>query len=485
MKTETSPLPQPTLPQHPLNSPAVLQDAVQKARQFHVSDNPLPAEHLYRQILENSPDNPEALYGLALLLCGQKRLTEAIPLFQHILSLYPDHLDTQMHLAAALNDNGRSDEALAVYHRLLAACPDHAEGHYNIGVLEHARGNHFQAESHYRQALTINARDADCHYNLGLLLKELGRPKDAVASYLQAIDIDPDDSEIHYNLGMALKDLHLFAEAVLAFDRAVELYPDYGPAYSALGMMHQHLGETEKALHAYNQAINLGHNVASCRHMIAALSGENRDTAPREYIRKLFDQYADRFDESLVENLRYDLPLQLVRTLREMRPSDKRFRRGVDLGCGTGLSGEAFRPLTENLHGVDISSRMVAVAQDKKIYNELAVDDVIEFLHRSMHSYDLFIATDVVIYLGDLHPLFAAIKARAMDEACFVFSTETTANDGFELLSSGRFAHSPKYVRQLADQHDFEIRFHETARIRKEKDGWMTGEMYGLHLRRR
>jgi len=473
MKSKRSPISEPTL-----------KESLQQARQLHSSNEPDQAERRYRNILDSFPDNPEALYGLAILMQCGNRQTEAIPLFRRILTLYPDHLGTQMHLAEALNNTGRIEEAIDIYHHVLSAVPDHAEAHYNLGVLEHSRGNHSLAEAHYRQALTIDDQDVDCHYNLGLLLKEMGRPKDAIASYMNAVGIDPDDSVIHYNLGLALKELHLFKEASLAFNKAVELNDDYGPAYSALGMMYQLLEDKEKALHAYGNAIRLGHNVASCKHMIAALNGEERDTAPREYIRELFDQYADRFDESLVDKLRYDLPNRLVRTLREIRPPDKRFRCGVDLGCGTGLSGEAFRPLTESLHGVDISPKMVDIAQDKNIYNKLAVSDVIDFLHRSQHRYDLFIATDVVIYLGDLHPLFAAVKARAMDEACFVFSTESTDNDGFELQPSGRFAHSPEYVREMAARHDFEIKFHETARVRKEKDTWLTGEMYGLHIKK-
>ena len=48
----------------------------------------------------------------------------------------------------------------------------------------------------------------------------------------------------------------------------------------------------------------------------------------------------------------------------------------LDLGCGTGLAGAAFRPHVDWLAGVDLSPKMIEVARAKGLYDRLAVADI-------------------------------------------------------------------------------------------------------------
>ena len=78
---------------------------------------------------------------------------------------------------------------------------------------------------------------------------------------------------------------------------------------------------------------------------------------PDAYVATLFDQHADVFDDILVDELGYCVPL-LVRDLvqkLEIGPFD----RLLDLGCGTGLTGMALADCTSHRTGVDLSERIV------------------------------------------------------------------------------------------------------------------------------
>ena len=59
-----------------------------------------------------------------------------------------------------------------------------------------------------------------------------------------------------------------------------------------------------------------------------------------------------------------------------------RYRRCLDLGCGTGLSGQAASSVCGNLVGVDLSPAMVGRAKDKRLYRRLLVGDVTETVER-------------------------------------------------------------------------------------------------------
>ena len=101
------------------------------------------------------------------------------------------------------------------------------------------------------------------------------------------------------------------------------------------------------------------------------------------YVRRLFDQYAGRYDTALTEHLAYRGPA----ILRERgRGGDARGRTAdalcavLDLGCGTGLGGAAFRPFADRLVGVDLSPAMIAQAAAKGIYDRLVSADIADFL---------------------------------------------------------------------------------------------------------
>lgn len=53
-----------------------------------------------------------------------------------------------------------------------------------------------------------------------------------------------------------------------------------------------------------------------------------------------------------------------------------RFTRCLDLGCGTGLSGQAISTISDCIVGVDLSPAMVRRATEKNVYRRLLVGDI-------------------------------------------------------------------------------------------------------------
>ena len=92
---------------------------------------------------------------------------------------------------------------------------------------------------------------------------------------------------------------------------------------------------------AYRAVLSIDPTAAVARHMVAALTGVTTAAAPREYVTNLFDGYAHRYERHLVDVLGYRNPALMRRMLAGARPGNCRFRRALDLGCGTGLVGAA------------------------------------------------------------------------------------------------------------------------------------------------
>uniref|UniRef100_UPI00292FF7CA class I SAM-dependent DNA methyltransferase n=1 Tax=uncultured Cohaesibacter sp. TaxID=1002546 RepID=UPI00292FF7CA len=194
---------------------------------------------------------------------------------------------------------------------------------------------------------------------------------------------------------------------------------------------------------------------------------------------EFFDAYAEDFERSLVEDLGYENPkllfdcFSLTDSLAGLH-----FRHGVDLGCGTGLGGQAFKDRINILEGVDLSPAMLRQAATKGCYHSLRQDSIDHFLHSTTEEFDFFIATDVFIYVGALESIFTLAHAHARAGALFCFSTEVLSDAGYRLQPSGRFAYSSSYIHQLADTTGWKILAEQPTRLRRERDGWISGELW-------
>tara|TARA_B100001123_G_scaffold280618_1_gene312568 strand:+ start:166 stop:543 length:378 start_codon:yes stop_codon:yes gene_type:complete len=118
----------------------------------------------------------------------------------------------------------------------------------------------------------------------------------------------------------------------------------------------------------------------------------------------------------------------------------------IDLGCGAGLSGEAFRSICKHLVGIHLSHEMLKKAEEKKVYDVIENIEINKYLERKTEKYDLFIATDVLGYVGGLGQLFSNIATLSKSEAIFLFSIELMLNEDYVLGRLGRYTHAESYI---------------------------------------
>ena len=118
----------------------------------------------------------------------------------------------------------------------------------------------------------------------------------------------------------------------------------------------------------------------------------------------------------------------------------------IDLGCGTGLSGEAFRPICRQLVGIDLSPKMIEKTEKKQVYDAIENIEINKYLERKTEKYDLFIATDGLGYVGGLGQLFSNIATLSKSEAIFLFSIELMLNEDYVLGRLGRYTHAESYI---------------------------------------
>eukprot|EP00995_Heteronema_vittatum_P008783 NODE_402_length_1406_cov_320.093589_g296_i0.p1 GENE.NODE_402_length_1406_cov_320.093589_g296_i0~~NODE_402_length_1406_cov_320.093589_g296_i0.p1 ORF type:complete len:319 (-),score=102.66 NODE_402_length_1406_cov_320.093589_g296_i0:49-1005(-) len=281
--------------------------------------------------------------------------------------------------------------------------------------------------------------------------------------------------------------------------------PDKAALYYRIGQLNRLLNRREACKAAYEMCLTLDPNNSLAQYKLAMENGVTLSTAPAAYVASLFDTYANTFDDHLVGTLKYRTPGLLLRACLDVaqlnQPSpaaSPRWRRCADLGCGTGLAGVLFRPYVDFLLGVDLSGKMVDEARRKACYDEL----VVGLLEQPLEAvgpdglYDLIIAADVLVYLGDLGPLFSTLVRATSPGALVGFSVEaaeppgtaTAAGDaeartmevGYRLTETGRFVHYDNYIQGLARRHGLATLRNDSVVLRQSAHQPVWGVLYVL-----
>jgi predicted TPR repeat methyltransferase len=263
--------------------------------------------------------------------------------------------------------------------------------------------------------------------------------------------------------------------------QTVELAPGFAAGWFTLGEVREKLGDRDGAVAAFARARDVdledrqGAGLQLARLGSELGSGTVNPAMSEAYVRHLFDQYAGRYDTALTEHLRYRGPAVLLDAVQQVMRSlgcPPQFGDVLDIGCGTGLAGAVFRPLAGHLVGVDLSPAMIAKADEKGVYDETHVAKIEDFLSTAATEdarYDLVLAADVFVYVGDLAPVFAGIGKILAPGGLLAFTVETQSSDGVKLLPTLRFAHGENHLRALLVANTLAIQHFAETSVRSEK----------------
>src|SRR5262249_12089406 len=144
--------------------------------------------------------------------------------------------------------------------------------------------------------------------------------------------------------------------------------------------------------------------------------------------------YAPEFNRALLETLNYRGPRVLRDAVREALQAaglEEKFRRAIDLGCGTGLAARAFARTAEEIVGYDISPGMIKRARQLALYDRLAVADMVQALRGEADAgADFVFSADAIVYLSDLVPLLTEVMRTLAPGGLFACTLETHEGEG-------------------------------------------------------
>lgn len=378
------------------------------------------------------------------------RHQEAIALCHERLAAAPADSAVLHLLAQVLVHLGQSAVAVLLLEQALTSLPDDPALLAELGSALAGTGSTNAAVSAYERALAHDPENTEAHFGM----VELGRMRDLEECLRAAWRRDPNDPAAHFGLANVFLDTGRDVAARESFRRAVALAPKFRRRHATLGIRLATRDRYQRAARMYRWGLALTPDDPELRHLLLALDGSPPpERTSDEYIVEYFDAFADSFDEVLLGSLDYRAPQVIVEALRPWLPTTPQAELSMlDAGCGTGLCGPLLRPFARRLVGIDLSPRMLELAEATHAYDELRLAEVVGAMDAEREAYDLIVAADVLVYFGPLDELLRAAAGALRPGGLAAVTVERHDGDGYALRPSGRYAHSAEYLRASAAQ---------------------------------
>jgi tetratricopeptide (TPR) repeat protein len=172
------------------------------AKVLNWSGKHMEAGVLAVSVLEELPEDPEALSIAAAYMRQLGRLEPAIEYLSRRVTLTPDEIDSRRRLASLLVEARRLEEALLHQRRVVEIQPSNAQGFHHLGIILAELNRFDEAISSYHSAIQLDKNDAAIHYHLGIALAGSGDLERSRDSFQAARTLSPEDSDVAYNLAM-------------------------------------------------------------------------------------------------------------------------------------------------------------------------------------------------------------------------------------------------------------------------------------------
>jgi predicted TPR repeat methyltransferase len=177
----------------------------------------------------------------------------------------------------------------------------------------------------------------------------------------------------------------------------------------------------------------------------------SKDSLPD--VKKRFDSVANNYNKKLevAKYFGHDHMLRLLKSHAESDSIEKKYEM-LDMGCATGLCGQAFQPYVSDMDGIDLSEKMLTISRSLGIYRQLYLNDIVTHLSSIRGKYDLITAASVFLYFDDLQEVFSQTFRALKPGGLFIFTCDRHDDDAIDVQSNPSvsllFTQSKSYIER-------------------------------------
>ena len=200
---------------------------LKKAQLLTRQGNTAEASKIYTMIMENEPDNREAVQGW--LIANMKRTQtgeeEAIKSLEELSKLYPKNTGIIFFKAFIETEYKRNEEALTDIDKLIKIQPDTALNYILKGQALYAMEKYNEAFIAFDRATTLDPKRYDVWGMKAGALAKMGKFDDAIFAASKGLELAPNNPTVIYNRACIYSLKGDKANALADLKRAISMNP--------------------------------------------------------------------------------------------------------------------------------------------------------------------------------------------------------------------------------------------------------------------
>ncbi|MBW2631032.1 MAG: M48 family metalloprotease [Deltaproteobacteria bacterium] len=180
----------------------------------------------FQNVLKKDPNNPDALYGLAVIQEKLGKTMESFSNFRRALLLSPDDADILRDLGISYFNLGNTSDAIEALQKARSIDEKDADTILYLGRSYDTAGDYNAALELYKEFMKKNPDDIPIYHNLAMLYGKINIP-----------------GKSHYNFGIFFKKKHKLKSALFHFKAAQNFFP---PGSEMAGKISEEIDSIDK-----------------------------------------------------------------------------------------------------------------------------------------------------------------------------------------------------------------------------------------------
>lgn len=215
------------------------------AREHHRAGRLAEADKLCAEMLNEFPNQPDAMHLRAIVSHDLGRIDLAVDLAAKAATARPENAVFHANHGQFLREAGKHDEAIQSLSRAVELQPAEPSFRAALAVTLADTKQYERAAEQWHRVIELDPKSAAGYASLAGMLRHLNRPQEAMTAIQEAMKRDSQYAVAHHNLGMLLADRGEYTGAIAAFSRAIELFPQSRHSHTFRAQVNLILGDFE------------------------------------------------------------------------------------------------------------------------------------------------------------------------------------------------------------------------------------------------
>jgi tetratricopeptide (TPR) repeat protein len=239
------------------NNPKDIGTRVLHARLLILAARYEEARNVLADILKEAPENPDALFAMALLEGAQGNTEKQKEMLQAILAKHPDHEETVTTLAALLLDDRQDAKAKELFLRAETADKKNIVVLLGLGNIAYREKRYQDSKAYLDRAIESDPTYPFSYADRAKARRQLNDDAGALEDLNKAIELDPDYAYSYYDRGRVYIDLGEKDKAIAEFTTGIQKDPGIFILYVMRAGLYEEKSQNEQAIADYRKAIQL------------------------------------------------------------------------------------------------------------------------------------------------------------------------------------------------------------------------------------